>query len=333
MEPDYSGVNPLQLREARRRIEIINAYHRIQSPTVLDADRHSAELGLSRCRFYRLARTWRDHRDPTLLVKGASGPRNRDYGIDPTAAVISENVIAELGPSTDLIGVARVIEARCSREGVDPPSSATIWNYLQKARSQPRIIGGPPSIIVGRFWFPWHVSDAPLNSIPMVLAAVMLPERAILVHELSTDDWRPPSVGSLIVNMMQRNHGGAPPRELLLEDGDRRLASSVLAQSDAAKIPVWTKSAQRALARDFGDRLGGLPVMYQRSLVRRRTVTLNSDDAQDAILEAISRNNLERPVRTADFSLATEPKASPTRADQLKEPGQIPGRKRPAAAT
>lgn len=67
-EPDFSGTDPLRLSEARRRIDALNPYPDLPSPRTVDATRIAASISLSRWQFQRLARVWREHRNPALLV-------------------------------------------------------------------------------------------------------------------------------------------------------------------------------------------------------------------------------------------------------------------------
>lgn len=53
--------------ETRRRAKIVARYADIERPTELDDERYAAELELSKDSLYRMAASWRAHRDPALF--------------------------------------------------------------------------------------------------------------------------------------------------------------------------------------------------------------------------------------------------------------------------
>ncbi|RUA15526.1 MAG: hypothetical protein DSY55_06135 [Clostridia bacterium] len=68
-EPDFSGIDPLRVPEARRRVEAIRRYLALEAPSSADTTRIASTIGLSRVQFGRLVRAWRDHRDAALLYR------------------------------------------------------------------------------------------------------------------------------------------------------------------------------------------------------------------------------------------------------------------------
>ena len=126
IEPDLSGIDPLRLQEARRRVAAIEQYLMLSSPRTADANAHAAGVDLSRWQFLRLVRVWREHRDARLLVIGKRGRATRPYSIDARAAEILEEVIGVTGGRADLAVVAVEVERRCASEGILPPARATI---------------------------------------------------------------------------------------------------------------------------------------------------------------------------------------------------------------
>lgn len=311
-EPDFSGIEPLRLPEARRRVAEITGYLQLHSPTISDADHRAAQLGLSRFQFYRLVRVWREHRKPSLLVIGRRGKSNRNYGLTERAVEIAHEEIASAGAGAELATVALAVEARCSAEGVAPPSRPTIWAYIRKARAAVVALDGPLRILVGRFWFHLPVMDAPSGSMPMLLGAVLLPERIIIAHEVSTDPDQPPSIATLVETLAALRTPGAAKRTLLLDPNDRRAASSVLAAAGLGHVASHPRSVQRELSRAFGDQLGPLKVIYRRGAAKpatRRVSTrldqpLQESDALSVIAEAVDSSNVLSPVETPAFDIA-----------------------------
>lgn len=314
-EPDFSGIDPLRVPEARRRVAAIERYLDIGSPSNADAVRISAEVGLSRWQLQRLARIWREHRDPSMMVVAKRGPSTRDYGLDPRAVLIAKAAIREGGADAELSQLAPLIEDRCRAEGVAPPSRPTLWNYIRAARVE----AGParegrPRIVMGRMWFRLPVSTPAAGAsgvdMPMLLAAIALPEGKIIGHRISTEEGRPPMVGELVAEVLGLSVGGAEPRPLLLEAGDRRAAASVLATRGLGDLRAHNRSVQRQISRAFGGRLGPLPALYRHGFarqrepapVRRQEERLSAGAASEAILHAVAANNAS--ARTVpDFSI------------------------------
>ncbi|HZF93855.1 MAG TPA: hypothetical protein VEZ20_03180 [Allosphingosinicella sp.] len=303
LKPDFSGINPLRVPEARRRIEAIDKYFNLPSPTTADATRIAAGLGISRWQFHRLARAWREHRDPALLIDGPRGRSVRHSGIAQRALEIMREEIANAGASAELCSVAPTIEQRCQAEGVTPPSRPTIWTQIRKERAARPWESGPKRIVVGRMWFHLPVTTDPNlgegTAMPTLLAVVALPERIILAHRISVDDSRPPAVADLVSETLTLRSLGAEARPLRLEADDRRASRDVLAAGGLGGLRWHKRSVQRELSRAFGGRLGQLPALYQRALARPHTklVMLRQDkritpeEAKAAIREAIAFNN------------------------------------------
>ncbi|WP_156001360.1 hypothetical protein [Sphingopyxis sp. MC1] len=167
--PDFSGIDPLRVPEARRRVAALNEYLSLPNPSSNDTLRIAASIGLSRSQFCRLARVWRDHQDASLLVVGKRGPANRKYNVDQRAVSIAQELLAEAGPTASLALIAPQIEKRCAEAGISPPARSTINNYIKAARAGTAApAAGPPRIVVGRMWF--HI-----------------PIRLVMAHEIVAD--------------------------------------------------------------------------------------------------------------------------------------------------
>ena len=302
-EPDFSGIDPLRVPEARRRIAALTEYLALPNPTTADVVRISERIGISRWQFQRLARVWREHRDPKLLVIGRRGPATRSYDIAPRAADITREEIAKAGADAELATVAPEVERRCQAEGVPPLARPTIWNYIREARQAGAASGGPPRIVIGRMWFHLPVTalpdGTPGTDMPTLLVAVALPERVILAWRISFDDRSPPSVADLISDLLSRRSLGAASRALLMEPVDRRAAADVLAANGLAAVRSHSRSLQRQMSSAFGGRLGRLAALYRRALARPQTKRVISrqderitpDAAEAVIEEAIEASN------------------------------------------
>lgn len=311
-ELDFSGIDPLRVPEARRRVTAISDYLKLPAPTSEHTQSFAASIGLSRNQFCRLARVWRDYREPALLVIGKRGASTRDYGVDERAIEIANEIITFAGASAKLTKVTTEVGERCAVEGVVPPARATINNYIRKALASASNVGaGPPRVVVGRMWFHLPVSGVPTNSMPTMLAAIMLPERMIVAHSISTDPMTPPLVSNLIDNVAALSTDAKPSRPLLLDPDDRRVAAEALTRAGLGKTRSHNRSVQRELSHAFGGRLGELTAIYQRTMARpatKRVITrqdqaLNALEVVEIIEGAVQAHNAELGVRP-EFALA-----------------------------
>ncbi len=269
-EPDFSGVDPLRVPEARRRIAVLDQYLALPSPTTADAVRLGQEIGLSRWQLQRLAAVWRDHRDVRLMVVGKRGASNRDYGIAPRAIEIANAVIASSATDRSVAELSVEIEAACAAEGLAPPSRPTIYTYVRKARSATPA-SGPARIVIGRLWFHLPVKDHPVDSMPTLLAAVLLPEGLIVAHRVSTDPLAPPSVADLVSEVADLRTADAPARAFVIDADDRRVADAVMQDVGLGAIKGHRQSVQREMSRAFNGRLGPLDALTRRAKARPAT--------------------------------------------------------------
>ena len=311
-EPDLSGIDPLRVPEARRRIAAIDAYLKLPDPTSADTQRFAETIGLSRVQFGRLARVWRDHCDARLLVIGRRGAANRKYNVDGVAIDISNAVISEAGVGTTLAAVAPEIERRCAEAGISPPARSTIYNYVRAARAtaiQPA--EGPPRIVVGRMWFHLPVAGLPADAMPTLLAAMMLPERIVVAHELSLDPANPPRIGALIEALAAERAAGAAPRPLLLDPDDRRIAAGALESAGLGRTRSHDRSVQSELSKALSGRLGPLAVIHRRGSARpgtkrvmsRQDEPIPAAQVRDTIQQAINAHNAATLVERPAFEL------------------------------
>ena len=267
-EPDFSGIDPLRVPEARRRICVLEKYLSLDAPSEADIRRFADSIGVSRSSFFRLARVWRDHRDARLLVIGKRGASKRDYGLDGRSVEIMDAVIAEQGPNATIASVVAEIERRCADQDLRPPSPQTVNNHARRARAAAGTVSGPPRVVVGRMWFHLPMTDRPANAMPTLLVAIALPERVILAHRVSSDPGLPPSVDSLIDEVAALRTPTAERRPLLLDPDDRRAGAAALERAGLGSTRSHNRSVQRELARAFNGRLGPLTAIYQRGMAK-----------------------------------------------------------------
>ncbi len=313
-EPDFSGIDPLRVPEARRRIAVLERYLALPDPTTADAVSFGEEIGLSRWQLQRLAAVWRDHRDPNLIIVGRRKTKpKRDYGIAKRAIEIANGVIAQAAADASVSSIASIIEARCVDENVAPPSRPTVYTYVRKARTAAPA-SGPPRIVIGRMWFQIPISDQPAETMPTLLAAIMLPEGVVIAHQLSIDAMEPPSISDMVDEVAAMRTTGAKKRAVVMNETDRRAAAAALARTDIASVTGHGQAAQSELARSLGSRLGPLDVILHRAKARpakRKAATrfdepLAPADVVAVIEGAIASNNAAAPASAPAFDIATD---------------------------
>lgn len=304
--PDLSGIDPTRVPEARRRIAAIEEYLALPAATTADAVRISAGIGLSRWQFHRLARAWREHRDPRVVVGGRLGPSSRDYGIDPRARAIADEEILAAGANAELAALAPRIERRCREAGVEPPSRATIWTHMRKARKGAATDpSGPARVLIGRMWFHLPVEGRPADEMPVLLAAILLPEGRIIAHRISVDASAAPSVGDLVTQVAALRTDGADPRRLDMDGDDLRAARDAIEAAGLPLVRPHHRSVQREMSQALAGELGPLRGIHRRAAARpashrtsRRDHPVPPADALAAIAAAVEAHNTALPSPT-----------------------------------
>lgn len=302
-KPDFSGVEPTRVAEALRRIKTIENYLDIERPGAEQTAAAAESLQLTRWTFARLVKSWRDHRDPTMMVKSRTGPSKRDYGIDVRAKRIAKEEIQKVGFSAELSNVAPAIEAACNKLAIKPPSRPTIYNYILAERREGTLrFDRLPCVVIGRMWFHLPLEETAANAMPCALLGVALPERIVIAHAISASKYSPPSIVKVLSEVLDASNGEGVCKELLLDSVDRAAASSMIAARDLSGIASCKLSLQRLLAQAFGDQISLLQPIYRRggALVKPKYVmgshdqSLDADAAVSVIEEAIALSNSAR---------------------------------------
>lgn len=261
---DLSGIDPVRVPEARRRIDAIHTYTALKNPTTADAVRIGKSIGLSRWRFVRLVAAWRLHSDAKLLVmdrRNDSGPAS---SISPDAAGIMEAVIREADTGTTLRSIAERIKARCADVGLDAPAQPTVWREMRKMQAVGNLpVSGPPRIVIGRMWFHLPVEGQRPGTMPVALIAVMLPERLIVTRRVSVDPDAPPAVEALVDDVAGCQEAGGEARSLLIGSDDWAAAATTLGAIGLSDVRPCRRSLQIEMSKAFGGKLGQLRVAFR----------------------------------------------------------------------
>ncbi|RZL85372.1 MAG: hypothetical protein EOP66_01715 [Sphingomonas sp.] len=307
-EPDFSGIDPVRVPEARRRIAAIREYLALPDPTTADAIRIGQSVGLSRWTFVRLVQAWNEHRDARRLVMDRRGNSGRASIIDQSAATIVDEAIREFGADAKLAVIARRIADRCAEAGVAVPADTTIWQRMRKVRVVTGApASGPPRVIVGRMWFQMPVED---QAVPMALVAVMLPERLIVAYRVSIDPVSPPAVTELVRDLADRRADVGEARALLMNAEDLRAATAQLDSIGQKELRPQRRSLQIELSRAFGGRIRQLKTAYRpgtgatRKAGVRQAQPLTAAEAVVAVETAIDAHNAAMGAAMPAFTFA-----------------------------
>lgn len=306
-EPDMTGIDPLRLAEARRRIDILDEYLALDRTAVSDATTYAKRIGVSRSQFYTLAKAWRLHRDPRLLGLNKGYSASRDYGIASRALAIMEE---ELGCAEELDALVSAVTTRCAREGVPAPSPQTVRDRFRGRQARTPRIDGPRRVLISRMWFRLPVGPTGTEEMPMLLTATLIPERIIVAHELSTSAAKPLSVQRLLERVHTLRSVGARKRGLLIDRADRLHARDVLDAFGFDRERDWHGSVQREASRHFAGRLGDLDAIFQRGSARPlvtgsrpKVGAITRQQAEDLIDAAISLNNQRAGSMPVEFDM------------------------------
>lgn len=181
------GVAPTRWNEIRKRVGVLQRFSKIEKPSATHLQEAADELGLSANQFKRLMRSWRIHRDPTML-NGAGAPESkrahRKDGLDKSVLGIIKAAISLHGAHEPLTVIAATVRAECERRMLKLPSNGAVWKAVQAARrTAGPVMGGDQEILIGRVWADLPVAvgrdDESLQR-PELLMALQLPERRII---------------------------------------------------------------------------------------------------------------------------------------------------------
>lgn len=310
-EPDFSGVEPTRLVEVHRRIATIERYIDLKRPSGSDTVAAAASLGMTRWQFTRLVAAWRNHRDPTMLVRSRTGQSHRDYGVDALAKRITIDEIRRVGMGAEISNVAPAVEATCEKRSIKPPSRPTIYNQILSERRKGGLrFDGSPCIVIGRIWFQLPIK-ADYSTLPCALVALALPERAILAYDIATSRLAPASLAIVLNELLDRATPFGSGRELLLDRDDSAASADVLDRHGLDRVAPSQRSPQRLLAQALGDAVGNLRPIYKRGgalakpgyVMGSHDRALTEEMARAVIADAIAASNCTR-AEVGFFSIA-----------------------------
>lgn len=315
-EPDFSGIDPVHLEDARKRLAAIREYQAIARPTRADSERIAASVGLSVGAFYTLNRAWTQHRNVNALAMPKRNKKAKTPSISPRVKGVIEQVIADLTPFVKPKAIFEKVTERCLDEGLKIPSRGTVVGIIQDARAKNKgPVPGGQRIVIGRLWFRFPVYDdngmVITTRTPCLLLAVALPECQILAYEISTDDNKPPSMEKLLETLVGMQSAKAERRSLHLSLHDKQIARRVLAPY-GIKISSTSNGVQADLSVSFGGKLGEHLVMVTFGRIHpdslgyelsRQEEPMTKDRAERLIQTAVAESNASRLLPKPNFRL------------------------------
>lgn len=302
---DMAGVDPLRLRETRRRIAVVKSYIILEAPTDNDRTRHAAELRLSVNQFLALVRLWREYgRASAISCAGAAkgtprpnGPRN----LPAQSKEIAAQILATLKPATSLVDAVRVITEQCAERAVRAPSRNTVWNMMMEQR---RTSGHPgrEGLVVSRCHVKLPVEINGQLAFPELTLALDTLTGAVLVAAMEHDNETAPAIAAAIRRMR--------PDIVPIIDAD--VAPAIEAHTNSRLLRVKPSSARTETAKVLGRGFGTLNLLYQRGrsvkpadmLRSRKDAALTMDEARRIVAEQLTAHNASRGAQPPVLPLA-----------------------------
>lgn len=301
-EPDFSGINPLRVKTARHRLNVIEDYLSLHYRTAEDKLAAAKSVGLSTSAFQRLVNNWQKYRNVNrLVVNGKLPVRKKKFHPDVRKLILDE--IEDAGHTASVTKIHRLVSQKCKAMALDTPSLPAVYNILVEAQSQkPELVGGAPRVIIGRMWFKLPVRDNVKNEVTtklgQVLAAVALPERIIVSHVIAIGE-TDPCFQALLDDLKTAQTPDAPYRPLVMKLADLRANRKCISEHGFGLMIPPEFSTQSELKRAFGRQFGMLIPFYQRNLLKpsaqdllcRQDQPLTEDEARSAIEATIADSN------------------------------------------
>lgn len=301
-EPDFSGINPLRVKTARHRLNVIEDYLSLRYRTAEDKLAAAKSVGLSTSAFQRLVNNWQKYKSVSRLVVNGKLPV-RKKKLQPEVRKMIFEEIENAGHTASVSKIHRLVSQNCKAMGLNTPSLPAVYNILLEAQSQrPELIGGAPRVVIGRMWFKLPVRDKVTNEVTtklgQVLAAVALPERVIVSHVIAIGEIEP-SFQILLNDLHNTQTPEAPFRPLVMNLADLRANRAHIDEHGFELMIPLEIPTQRELKRAFGHQFGMLTPFYQRNLLKpraqdllcRQDHPLTEGEARNAIEATIADSN------------------------------------------
>lgn len=260
------------------RTEVVREFLDLEERSAEIADAYAARLGLSRSRFYDLARAFRTARDGLLEGHAALGAKR----LDPAVEEVIAGAIQACGPAASHTDVWEAVLTLCGLRGVKPPSRPTLRARVAAAWAQST--GAPsskgPSLRIDEADLGLAVRAAEGQPVsPTLTALVNVDDGRVLGHSLglemsATERARKAAANALAVWKPQ---GRADAGELAQRIVDRLI--------DNEAPP---RSRGRILLRLLGLKLGSIP-LRPRKLRHEFRDDHGPVVELDAACEAVSR--------------------------------------------
>lgn len=304
--PEDSGVNPLRLPMALRRLAAIKKYLKLSNPTQQDTKEIAQSVGLSRSYFQTLVNAWLAHQDISLLVPKTDQKKGRGVRLNPRVyEILDEEVRNPVhhfhGPS-----ITAQIQLRCKGEGLPAPSSGLIAGRIRKAKAEnPEANNPAPRIVVGRAWVKLptrSIQGDEITAHPAVLLAVALPEGVVLNWRMALNDEQSPSMRDFVIDLVGGETLGALERPLWMQGVDIRAAGDTMTEVGLENLREYPLSVQNELVRCFNEKLGSLRVYFRAryksndasKILKWEDEPVSRDTAFGVIGKAIASHNASR---------------------------------------
>ena len=294
-EIDLSGVAPLRRAETRRRIEAIQAYLNIPSPSRADRAVHAQSLGIGTQQFMLLVKAWAAHGEAVAIGKAganagaARGVRRR--GLPAATRAAAESALRALPTSASHREAIAAVQAACRRLKTRPPSNSMV-SYLRMGLRG--TADGGPRLLVGRATALMPVITGDALALPEVALAVE--ERSGTIHAAAIIDCTtgcPPEWFEAEVKRAVKEVDG--PVTIGIDD-------DVIVAAVPDRQVVSRFKAGRMLAKAIGRSVGGIRLTYgplasrdpKRALRAKEDEPLDLAEAATVLSAEVAAHNATR---------------------------------------
>lgn len=281
-ELNLAGIHPSRWDEARARARVVQDYLKISRPSAKDRQEYADKLGISSNFFGRLVAAWKVGKNAKgLMVSRNHGMRYNNARLPKRVRAIIGEAINSSKADAPFKDVRHIVESACHREGLKPPSIATLHSYLMRAReicptsSDPRIVIGELTVDI-----PCFAEDGQVFR-PRLMLAVEVASRNIVGHLVSA------AHQDLAHVSMVRNIRKAGNLDQITIDNVQLEAIGTEATRRSALVGESKDMIRRQLSLVMGSRLAGLRLIYRPRTSSRSECTLTTRRGQPLRLESV----------------------------------------------
>ncbi|MBN8814548.1 MAG: hypothetical protein J0J06_03760 [Sphingomonas sp.] len=282
-----ADLTPRNWSETRRRADVLEAYLAIERPSVEDAMRAGAAMGIGLQPFYRIATLYKASGSPRHTIETRGGGGRLDDALDGIVA----DAVRAAGPGAPLAAIIRQVESLCAAAGLANPSANAVKSRIARmdaamarAPDVARALRRKGDLVLDAAGVD-ILLDMPGGPQPAALAVVVcIPTGRILAHRLVAG--RPSAIDLADLIAPELGAAGGPRRTLLVTKDLADVPGELVAQLSEHGIALDLAGSRQlgtgsALHAVFGSRIG--KVSISRSWPNRHPPAFAPTLVEDAV--------------------------------------------------